>query len=69
MQLSLFQKTRNALADLSPRVAFVLLLLAAAFVLLATPFVVQVTPASARFSVEGFPPAIALAAATAGDAR
>lgn len=41
--------------------AFVLLLLVAAFVLLATPFAVQITPASARASVEGFPPAISLA--------
>ena len=39
---------------------FVLLLLAAAFVLLATPVVVQVTPEPARQSLHGFPPVVKL---------
>ena len=39
---------------------FVLLLLAAAFVLLATPIAIQVTPEPARLSLHGFPPVVKL---------
>jgi formylglycine-generating enzyme required for sulfatase activity len=39
---------------------FLLLLLAAAFVLLATPFAVHIDPEPERYSVDGFPPALAL---------
>ena len=39
---------------------FLLLLLAAAFVLLATPFAVNIDPEPARYSVDGFPPALSL---------
>ena len=40
--------------------AFVLLLLAVAFVLLATPVSVRITPEPERYSLKGFPPAISI---------